>query len=62
LFDFRHFSLAPFNFSNYITFMAEMIMYLADHLGVPPWVVGVIILLAVVGIIALIWRKMQYMQ
>jgi hypothetical protein len=42
--------------------MAELIMYLADHLGVPPWVGGVIILLVVVGIIAFIWRKMQYVQ
>ena len=43
-------------------FIAEFILNIAEKTGLPPWLVGVIMLAGIVGIIALIWRKMQYLQ
>jgi len=43
-------------------FIAEFILNIAEKTGLPPWLIGVIMLAAVVGIVAIIWRKMQYLQ
>lgn len=43
-------------------FIAEFILNIADKTGLPPWLVGVMMLAVVVGIVVLLWRKMQYLQ
>ena len=58
------FFLLPFCVQHYDEgmFIAEFILNIAEKTGLPPWLVGILMLAGVVGIVVLVWRKMQYMQ